>query len=193
MEARVSEAPSQTTLDRGRMKTLTLLRHAKSDWDDPALRDFDRPLNAKGARAAVTMGRHMRALGLTFDHVLASPAARVEQTLAQVAGGYGAPLNPQWDRRIYLASASTLLELLQALPEGAERVLLVGHNPGLEELVLLLVPEGPIRNQVEIKFPTATLAEIGIAGSWADVAQGGGTLLRFLRPRDLDPALGPDS
>jgi phosphohistidine phosphatase len=175
------------------MKTLTLLRHAKSDWDDPALRDFDRPLNAKGARAAVTMGRHMRALGLAFDHVLASPAARVEQTLAQVSGGYGAMLKPEWDRRIYLAPASTLLELIQALPEDVEHALLVGHNPGLEELVLLLVPESPLRDEVEIKFPTATLAEIGIAGAWADTEEGSGTLLRFVRPRDLDPALGPDS
>jgi len=175
------------------MKTLTLLRHAKSDWDDPALRDFDRPLNGKGARAAVTMGRHMRALGLEFDHILASPAARVEQTLAQVAGGYGAPLTPEWDRRIYLAPASTLLELIHALPEGAEHVLLVGHNPGLEELVLLLVPGGPMRDEVEVKFPTATLAQIGISGAWADVAHASGSLLRFVRPRDLDPALGPDS
>jgi phosphohistidine phosphatase len=176
------------------MKTLTLLRHAKSDWDDPELRDFDRPLNAKGARAAVTMGRHMRALGLAFDHVVASPAVRVEQTLAQVETGFGAALAPEWDRRIYLASVGTLLELVHALPAGAERVLLVGHNPGLEELVLLLVPQGgAMRGQIEIKFPTATLAEIGIEGAWADVDEGEGKLLRFVRPRDVDPDLGPDN
>ena len=176
------------------MKTLTLLRHAKSDWDDPELRDFDRPLNARGARAAVTMGRHMRALGLAFDHILASPATRVEQTLAQVESGYGAALTPEWDRRIYLAPVTTLLELVHALPESAEHVLMVGHNPGLEELTLLLVPHGgPMRGEVEVKFPTATLAEIGFDGSWADVATGEGRLLRFVRPRDLDPALGPDS
>jgi phosphohistidine phosphatase len=176
------------------MKTLTLLRHAKSDWDDPELRDFDRPLNAKGARAAVTMGRHMRALGLEFDHIIASPAARVEQTIAQVETGFGAALAPEWDRRIYLASVGTLLELVHALPESAERVLLVGHNPGLEELVLLLVPQGGVmRGQIEVKFPTATLAEIGIIGDWAHVDEGEGKLLRFIRPRDLDPELGPDS
>ena len=178
------------------MKTLSLLRHAKSGWDDPALRDFDRPLNAKGARAAVTMGRHMRALGLSFDHVLASPAARVEQTLAQIESGYGDSLAPHWDRRVYLASAATLLELVRELPDGAEQALIVGHNPGLEELVLLLAPDdgSSARDAVEEKFPTASLAQLTFAADrWADVKAGAGALVRFVRPRDLDPALGPDS
>lgn len=175
------------------MKTLTLLRHAKSGWDDPVARDFDRPLNPKGQRAAQAMGRHMRALGFEFDHVAASPAARVVQTLKYVAAGYGGELAPVWDKRIYLASAATLLDLVRAFPEGAERALLVGHNPGLEELVLLLADGGPLIADVEDKFPTASLAvlEFG-AESWADAAEGSAALLRFVRPRDLDPALGPD-
>ncbi|MEQ1333326.1 SixA phosphatase family protein, partial [Salmonella enterica] len=85
-------------------KTLTLLRHAKSGWDDPVARDFDRPLNPKGQRAAAMMGRYLKAEGLEFDHVLASPAARVVETLAQVATGYGSELAPHWDQRLYLAS-----------------------------------------------------------------------------------------
>src|ERR687885_612701 len=99
------------------MKTLTLLRHAKSGWDDPVQRDFDRPLNAKGRRAAQTIGRHLRAQGCRFDHVIASPAARVQQTLAEVGDGYGEALAPHWDRRIYLASAATLLDLVRELPD----------------------------------------------------------------------------
>ncbi len=175
------------------MKTLTLLRHAKSDWNDPGLRDFDRPLNAKGARAAVTMGRHMRALGLSFDHVVASPAARVEQTLAQIESGSGSALAPHWDRRVYLASAPTLLEVVRELPVGAQSALIAGHNPGLEELLLLLVPPGSaLRDEAETKFPTATLAEIGLGESWTAAGQAQGVLHRFIRPRDLDPALGPD-
>ena len=71
------------------MKTLTLLRHAKSGWDDPVARDFDRPLNPKGQRAAAMVGRHMKALGLAFDHVVASPAARVVETLDHLGQGYG--------------------------------------------------------------------------------------------------------
>ncbi|MET0308052.1 MAG: histidine phosphatase family protein [Sphingomonas sp.] len=177
------------------MKTLTLLRHAKSGWDDPVARDFDRPLNPKGRRAAAMMGRHMRSLGLLFDHVVASPAVRVVETLHHVELGYGGDLAPTFDPRAYLASAATLLDLIHALPDGAERALLSGHNPGLEELVLLLSGEGdPLRNQVEIKFPTASLAELRFGvRRWEDVAPGEGVLARFVRPRDLDPSLGPDA
>lgn len=177
------------------MKTLTLLRHAKSGWDDPVARDFDRPLNPKGQRAAQLMGRHMRAEGLAFDHAVASPAARVVETLAHVGRGYGSDLAPAWDQRIYLASPDTLLDVVHGLPDAADRVLLAGHNPGLEELVLLLVPEGAaLRGDVEVKFPTATLAELRFdVDRWDAVRPGGGVLVRFVRPRDLDPSLGPDA
>lgn len=175
------------------MKTLTLLRHAKSGWDDPVARDFDRPLNPKGQRAAAMIGRHMRAEGLEFDHVLASPAVRVVETLAQVATGYGSDLAPHWDQRLYLASEGTLLDLVHELPQGADRVLVSGHNPGLEELVLLLSGENGLRDSVEVKFPTASLAEMRFeVANWADVKPGKGELIRFTRPRDLDPTLGPD-
>jgi phosphohistidine phosphatase len=174
------------------MKTLTLLRHAKSGWDDPVTRDFDRPLNAKGARAAETMGRHLRGLGLTFDLVVASPAVRVQETLDHFAIGLGETLAPEWDRRIYLASEATLLDLVRALPETAEHVLLVGHNPGLEELVLLLSDAGTLRQEVEAKFPTASVAVLEVGERWDDADDGAATLSRFIRPRDVDPSLGPD-
>jgi len=175
------------------MKTLTLLRHAKSGWDDPVARDFDRPLNPKGQRAAVTVGRNLRALGLEFDHVAASPAVRVAETLDHVGSGYGSELAPHWDQRIYLASAATLLELVRELPDAADSVLLAGHNPGLEELVLALIPDGSLRDDVERKFPTASLAEMRFdVARWAEVAAGSGALVRFVRPRDLDASLGPD-
>ncbi|MBN8847885.1 MULTISPECIES: histidine phosphatase family protein [unclassified Sphingomonas] len=176
------------------MKTLTLLRHAKSGWDDPVARDFDRPLNAKGHRAAKAMGRHMRALGLAFDHVVASPAVRVVETVGEVAAGYGAPIDPAWDRRVYLASSAMLLDVVRETPGDAGRLLLVGHNPGLEDLVLLLVPHGggALREEVEEKYPTATLAELTFdIDDWADAAPGRATLTRFVRPRDVDAALGP--
>ena len=175
------------------MKTLTLLRHAKSGWDDSVARDFDRPLNPKGQRAAQAMGRQMRALGLEFDRVIASPAARVTETLDHVALGYGSGLAPAWDQRVYLASAHTLLEIIAAVPDSVERLLLVGHNPGLEELVLLLVRDGPLRDDVEVKFPTASLAEMRFdTPSWSGTRPGQGALTRFIRPRDLDASLGPD-
>jgi phosphohistidine phosphatase len=176
------------------MKTLTLLRHAKSTWDDPVARDFDRPLNPRGRRAARTVGREMKALGLTFDHVLASPAQRVVETLEEVQQAFG-PLAVTWEQRIYLAATETLMELVRRTDDDADRLLLVGHNPGLENLALRLTREedGPLREEVEIKYPTGTLAEISLpVHRWADVAPGAGTLSRFIRPRDLDPELGPD-
>lgn len=177
------------------MKTLTLLRHAKSGWDTAVQRDFDRPLNGKGRRAAQAVGRHLRHDGFAFEHIIASPAVRVRETLDEVATGYGETLAPGWDRRIYLASAATLLDVVRELPDAAPSALLVGHNPGLEDLVLLLVADAGagLRDSVEEKYPTASLAELTVdVDRWADVAEGGARLARFVRPRDLDPSLGPD-
>jgi phosphohistidine phosphatase len=175
------------------MKILTLLRHAKSTWDDPVARDFDRPLNERGRRAARTIGREMQAQGLEFDQVIASPAVRVIETLADVEDGYGQPLNPAFDKRIYLASKETLLDIVQSADDRAERLLIVGHNPGLETLAMLLTRGEGLRAEVAIKYPTATLAEISLpVDHWSEAREGVGTIARFIRPRDLDPELGPD-
>lgn len=175
------------------MKTLTLLRHAKSAWDDPVARDFDRPLNQRGRRAARTVGREMRAQGLVFDEVVASPAVRVMETLADLADGYGRSLEARFDQRIYLATKETLLDIVHEAEEGAQRLLIVGHNPGLEMLAMLLTSGGGLRAELAIKYPTATVAEISLpVARWRDVGEGSGTLARFIRPRDLDPELGPD-
>ena len=177
------------------MKSVTLLRHAKSSWDDPVERDLDRPLNAKGRRAAVTIGRHMKEAGLAYDAVLASPAVRVLETLDGVEEGYGRPLSPALDRRIYMASGETLLDLVQEADADAERLLIVGHNPGLEDLVFLFVPEGESahRDAIDVKYPTATLCEIRFdVDDWDSVRSGTGSIAAFVRPRDLDPKLGPD-
>jgi len=178
------------------VKKLTLLRHAKSGWDDPVSRDFDRPLNAKGKRAAARVGQYLRAQDIHFDHVVASPAVRVVETIEHLAEGTGELMAPAWDKRIYLASAVSLLDVVQEADDAHESLLLVGHNPGLEDLVLMLVPDRPedaARDQVEEKFPTASVAEISFpVERWEDVRPNGGELSRFVRPRDLDPALGPD-
>ena len=177
------------------MKTLTLLRHAKSDWQSGAASDFERPLNARGQKGARLVGRALRAEELRFDAVIASPAARVVETLDAVAEAYGQPLRPRFDERIYLASAATLLNLVREADDGAERLLLVGHNPGLENLAMLLTEaDGDgLRAELSKKYPTGALAEIALpAEHWRDVAPGSGELARFIRPRDLDPELGPE-
>ena len=177
------------------MKKLTLLRHAKSSDDGLVARDFDRRLNAKGRRAARAIGKHLRDTGLTFERVIASPAVRVVETLDEVSAGYGPGIEPGWERRIYLATADELLELVRDTPDVVESLLLAGHNPGVEELALMLVPaaDEPSRHAVEEKYPTASVAEIALQiDNWAEVGAGAGQLLRFTRPRDLDPAFGPE-
>jgi phosphohistidine phosphatase len=179
------------------MKRLTLLRHAKSDWDDPVKRDFDRPLNGRGERAAALIGQFAKSKSMAFDHLVASPAVRVVETLDTFFEGYGQRIEPIWDRRIYLASSVTLIDVIRDIPDSAESALLVGHNPGLEDLILDLVADNgksPLRDEVEIKFPTASLAAIDLAvDRWVDVEKDGGALTAFTRPRDLDPALGPEA
>lgn len=175
------------------MKTLYLLRHAKSDWADPGLGDFDRPLNARGRKAARAMGRELRRLGLAAEAIIASPAVRVAETLEGVADGYGGRIAVDYNRRLYLAAADTLVEFIHAADDACDRLLLAGHNPGLEQLALRLSRGGALRDEIAVKYPTGALAEIGLpAGRWRDVGPGSGTVERFLRPRDLDSGLGPD-
>src|SRR5258705_1923742 len=167
------------------MKTVTLLRHAKSGWDDPSLSDFARPLNARGRGAARAMGREMRALGLAWDRVVASPAARVTETIDGLAESHG-PLAPVYDETVYLASVDTLLEIVRATDDSHATLLVVGHNPGMERLALLLSRGGALRDEVALKYPTGALAEIAFpVDHWRDVAESAGTLARFLRPPDL--------
>ena len=174
------------------MKSLTLLRHAKSGWDDPVERDFDRPLNPRGRRAARAVGERMKAEGLAFDQVVSSSAARAAETLEEIEAVVG-PLGAQWEPRLYLASPETLLDIVRHAAEPACRLLLVGHNPGMEALALGLTRHNPLRAELEVKFPTGTLAEIALpVERWSDVGEGEGMLVRFIRPRDLDPSLGPD-
>jgi len=178
------------------MKKLTLLRHAKSSWDDTITRDFDRPLNDKGKKASKAVGTFIKRQGLVFDLVLASPAVRVIETLEHVEEASGESWEPEWERKIYLASSVTLMDVLRGVDSDADHILMVGHNPGLEDLVFDLVPDdgsSEAREMVEEKYPTAALAEMSLdIESWSDIVDSCGSLNRFTRPRDLDPELGPD-
>jgi phosphohistidine phosphatase len=181
------------------MKTVVLLRHAKSDWNDAALRDFDRPLNGRGERAAALMGSWAKREALTFDAIVASPAARVKDTFGTFMESYGAHPEPIWDQRIYLASAATITDVIADADDANDTLLLIGHNPGLEEFILARVADdgrSQLRDDVAEKVPTAAMAVLDFPiGRWRDLAKGGAEaaqLRRFIRPRDLDPALGPE-
>jgi phosphohistidine phosphatase len=174
------------------VKTLGLLRHAKSDVDDLSLRDFDRGLNDRGRRGAAVMGGHIREHGVAWDMLLASPAERVKRTID--ATRLQVPV--VWDEHIYLADSDALIEALRGIEGDAAAVMLVGHNPGLQELIFDLVApenENGLFAAAAEKYPTAAFAVLELAiERWADCAPGCGTLVHLARPRDLDPALGPE-
>ena len=178
------------------MKTLGLFRHAKSDWHDPRARDFDRPLNPRGEKGAGLVGRHIFDHDVKWDKVIASPAVRVAETIELAAKATGCPIAVNWDRRIYLASSATLLDLLREQKDDPGSVLMVGHNPGLEDVIFDLVPDdgtSPLRDVVELKFPTASFAVLELdIEHWSELKDRCGKLVHLIRPRDLDPALGPE-
>lgn len=177
------------------MKILGLFRHAKSDWGDPRARDFDRPLNERGKAGAEVMGRHIHQHGVRWGRILSSPAIRCAETIELACAAVGQPVLVNWDRRIYLASSATLADVLRDAEGDPPSILMVGHNPGLEDLIFDLVPDdgsSPLRDKVEEKFPTATYAVLELAiDRWSDLTDRCGKLVHLVRPRDLDPALGP--
>jgi phosphohistidine phosphatase len=173
------------------VKLLGLLRHAKSDWDDLSLRDFDRGLNDRGRKGAMLMGEHIVHHGAAWDKIIASPAERVKCTLA----GTGLVQPITFDPAAYMADAATLMALLRQHGDDAGGVLLAAHNPGLQELVMELVApdqENELFGDVLQKFPTAAFAVLELdIDSWDQCRAGCARLVHFARPRDLDPGLGP--
>lgn len=170
------------------MRTLYLLRHAKSDWSDAAAADIDRPLAARGRAAAPAVGAYMRAHGLAPSLVLCSPARRTRETWDLVAATLDAAPAVEFPDALYLASEVALLATARAAPDRHESVLLIGHNPGMQEFATSLSGAGKPKalRRVADKFPTGGLAVISFeAARWADVAPGRGRLERFVRPRDL--------
>jgi phosphohistidine phosphatase len=178
------------------LKILGLYRHAKSDWHDARARDFDRPLNKRGRKGAALMGRHIADHAIAWERMIASPAVRVAETIELGAKAAERTLPVIWDRRIYLASSATLLDLIHEQEGDPASILMIGHNPGLEDLIFDLVPDdgsSPLRDIVEEKFPTAAYAVLELdAESWADVREGSARLIHLTRPRDLDVNLGPE-
>jgi phosphohistidine phosphatase len=167
-------------------RELLILRHAKSAWDTNAVRDFDRPLAPRGEKAAPRVGRWLHRQGLTPDYVVSSPAERARQTVLAVCREVGFdPDRINWDERVYGAWTRTLVYVLQETPEAAQRVLIAGHNPGLEDLVRTLSADEVATPADGKLMPTAALARLSIEVSWDELGPDRGHLLSITRAKSL--------
>jgi len=161
------------------MRTLYLLRHAKSSWADESMRDFDRPLANRGREACATIGEFIKEKGIDFDLVLVSTAVRTRETIELVKERAEFRIEVRYDERIYEATTSQLLEVISQVDDDRESVLLVGHNPGIEELLALLTGQ-------HVQVTTATFAKINInAPKWSAELGNNGTLDWIVRPKEL--------
>jgi phosphohistidine phosphatase len=167
-------------------RELLVLRHGKSDWNSDAKRDFDRPLAKRGRKDADRMGAWLRKRGLRPDLVVSSPAKRAKQTTLRILEALELDeAVVKWEPRVYEAGRKSLLAVLAELPRSARRVLLVGHNPALEDLVHHLAAE-EIPTPKNGKFlPTAALAHFVLPQDWGRLERGKGDLVSLVRPKDL--------
>ncbi len=172
------------------MKHLYLLRHAKSSWKDTSLPDHDRPLAARGRRATRAIARHLRDHGIEPELVLCSTARRARDTLEPIEPALGSPA-VLVERDLYAASAPALLERLRSVPDSVESVMLIGHNPGLQDLALDLARPSPTARELATKYPTATLATLAFgATNWQELDHQTAALVALVRPRDLEGGTG---
>ena len=168
------------------MRVLYLLRHAKSSWADDTLADHERPLAERGVRNAKRMAAHLLDVQVEPELVLCSSAVRTRQTLDLVQPSIrDAPVGIE--DGLYGATAETLLERLRAVPESVDSVLLIGHNPGLHDLAVLLAASGPRLDELTTKFPTGALATLELdSRTWLSVHHGDATLVDYAIPRQFD-------
>jgi phosphohistidine phosphatase len=161
---------------------LYLLRHAKSSWDDPGRPDRERPLAPRGVRDAKRVAKHLRRLGVATELVLCSPAVRTRETLELVLPALaGVAVHVEDD--LYGAPSEALLERLRTVPEEVGSVMLIGHNPALQDLALTLASDNALRERVAAKFPTAALATLALP-SWR-LSPGDGELVDYVVPKEL--------
>lgn len=162
------------------MRTLYLLRHAKSSWKDETLRDFDRPLKGRGRKAAEHMGQVLAEEKLKSPLVISSPAVRARETTELVLESAGLKVEPRFEERIYEADVRTLLAIVRSIPDSSGTAILVGHNPAFENLNEYLTGDGR-------HMPTCALAKIEFdVASWSEVSEESGRLELFVTPKELD-------
>ena len=166
------------------MKRLFLLRHAKSSWDDPGLDDRDRSLAPRGRRASKLIAAHLRRERIAPSLVLCSSARRTRETLERVVPALDAA-NVSIEDRLYGASSEGLLQRLREVPADVESVMLVGHQPAIQELALDLAGDGAELARVRAKFPTAALATLLFAEDWSELGPGSAELVAYVKPKEL--------
>jgi phosphohistidine phosphatase len=167
------------------MKQLCLLRHAKSSWDDPGLGDRQRPLAPRGRKAARRLATWIAESDVRPRVVVCSPAVRTRQTLEAVLEALDGP-TVEVDERVYHASSALLLERARALPDDEDAALIVGHNPGLADLCLMLARNGDRRDRVAAKLPTGALAILAAdVERWSELAPESADLVELVLPREL--------
>ncbi|MCY4190364.1 MAG: histidine phosphatase family protein [Rhodospirillaceae bacterium] len=169
------------------IRRILILRHAKSDWTAGAASDFERPLNDRGRRAAATMGAFLADECRAPSLVLCSSARRAAETWSIIAHHWAEAPEATLDRSLYLARMQDLLKRLRCLEDDVNIVCLVGHHPGHDGLAITLTKDraAPEAIAMQLKFPTAALAELSYSGLWADLSPGSAQLERFVRPKDL--------
>ena len=167
------------------MKQLFLLRHAKSSWDDSELADHDRPLAPRGRRAVKLIAEHLGQEGVTPALVLCSSALRTRETLEGIASALGESISVQIEDELYAAPERRLLERLRAVEDGVASLLLIGHNPGVEQLGLSLAGGGQKLAVLSRKYPTGALATLEFSGRWGDLRPGRAELTDFVTPKQL--------
>ena len=167
-------------------RELLILRHAKSSWNSDAPTDFERPLSKRGNRDAPRMGRYLEEQALRPDYVISSPAERARQTVLAACRNFGmGESDIHWDQRVYHASTGVLMDVLSECPADALRVLIAGHNPGMESLVRTLCREA-VPTPPDFKLmPTAALAHLRIPVSWRELDGGVADLLSLTRVKAL--------
>jgi phosphohistidine phosphatase len=170
------------------MRRLMLLRHAKSDRSSPGAIDRERPLATRGKEAAPRIGAYMVHHGLLPDRVLCSPARRTQDTWALVAATFDKAPPVRFEERLYDASADTILDVVRGTADDVHSLLVIGHNPGLQDLAALLIASGDVdaRERLREKLPTAGLVAIDFPyDDWAKLHKRAGRLDRFVTPRSL--------
>jgi phosphohistidine phosphatase len=166
------------------MRTLYLLRHAKSGWDDPNLADFDRPLSGRGHRETAEAAALFADRGYRPATVICSTARRTRETLAGLLPVMSTDMHVEFTHRVYEADAGRLLDIVRGAPEDADSLLLVGHNPGLEQLARTLAGHGDpgVWRRLRAHYPPAGLTVLQFGGAWTSIGPATGLLQAFETP-----------